>query len=374
MITFDKIPGQTLPKKILLNSLNSDRLASTYLFYGPDGVGKWPMALAFTSLINCEKPVKDDSGLVIDACSECHNCRQIQNYTFPEIHFAVPIPPHKNDAEAREQYQEYLEQKKKEPYRIIASNRQMTIPIESARQIKKMTAMRPPDDLKRVIIFYQMEKMLPAAADSLLKLIEEPPARTTIILTATDPDNLLPTIQSRAQKILFKPISISEIAGYLEEKYRTPADKGSFAGRLAEGSLGQALDFISDEDETSFRQTAFLMFKSLFVKDTPAAAGTIDEFINPQNRGETGKILLHWQSFLSDLILLKFGGDKSGLINSDLAAELDNLTVFISTPENFGNILDELKKINLSLRRNVHIRPAMAALVFKIRRQLNQSA
>jgi DNA polymerase-3 subunit delta' len=193
-------------------------------------------------------------------------------------------------------------------------------------------------------------------------------------LTATDPDNLPPTIQSRAQKILFKPLSIGEISKYLEEKYQVPPDRGGFAARLAEGSLGKALDFISDEDETSFRQTAFLMFKGLFIKDTPAAVATVDEFINPQNRGETGKILLHWQSFLSDLILLKFGSDKSGLINSDLVVELDNLTSLIPANENFGNLLDELKKINLSLRRNVHIRPAVASLVIRIRRQLNQSA
>ena len=76
------IPGQKRVKKTLLGSFNSERLASTYLFYGDDGVGKWATAIALAALINCESPSKDENGKVVDACGECYNCRQIYKLNF----------------------------------------------------------------------------------------------------------------------------------------------------------------------------------------------------------------------------------------------------------------------------------------------------
>lgn len=374
MTPLNSIYGQHIAKNILLNSLNRDRLASTYLFYGDDGLGKWLMVVALASLVNCEKPVKNESGDIVDSCGDCLNCRQIQNLGFPELHFALPIPPHKNELEAIALNLEYIEQKRKEPFKIITSTRQITIPIDVAREIKRKTAIKPPAGVKRVILFYQMERMLGASADSLLKLIEEPPPETIIVLTAKDPENLLPTIQSRAQKIRFGPIAEPEISGYLMDKYELTSEKAQFAARLSEGSIGRALSFIMDENESSMRQTSFLMFKALFQKDNSSAAAIVNEFINPNNKGETEQILSSWQSFLSDLILLKYGRDPSEILNIDLSVELENLANRISNSEDFCHILKEIKQMNISLRRNVHIRPAMTALALNLRKYIVQSA
>ncbi len=270
-------------------------------------------------------------------------------------------------------FSEYLERKKTEPYKIISSTRQITIPIDTAREIKRKTSLRQNAGIKRIILFYQMEKMLAASADSLLKLIEEPPPDTIIILTANDPESLLPTIQSRAQKIPFRAIERSEIARYLEEKYSVPDEKAEFFARLSDGSMGRAINYIVDEEETSLRQTSFLLFKSLFVKDNPSAVATFSEMINPNNRGELEEILGLWQSFLSDLILIKYGGDRLELVNTDLKPELEALASRISLPEDFTQMLEYLRNSLLFLRRNVHIRPAVAALALRVRRHIHQS-
>jgi DNA polymerase-3 subunit delta' len=373
LITLNSIPGQQTAKRILLNSFNKQRLASTYLFYGADGSGKWPIAVALTALINCENPVKDEAGVIIDACGVCRNCHQIGNLAFPEFHFALPIPPHKSENEAIDLNREYLEQKRGEPYRIITSTRQLTIPIDIAREIKRKSSIRPASGMKRVILFYQMEKMLPASADSLLKLIEEPPPETIIILTALDPDNLLPTIQSRAQKVLFRPLNDKEIEKYLIEKYGISEEKAALLARLGSGSLGRALNLIDEEGEISLRQNSFFMFKGLFQKENPSILATLNEFVNPNNRGEMQLILSHWHSFLSDIIMLKYGGRDFSIINIDLATELENLTAYVSGPDEFCLILEELKQATLDLRRNAHIRLALAALIFKVRKYMNQS-
>ncbi|SYZ74213.1 putative DNA-directed DNA polymerase [Candidatus Zixiibacteriota bacterium] len=373
MITLSNILGQALARRILRNSFNRARVASTYLFYGPDGVGKWPAAISLAALLNCEKPLKDESGSIIDACGKCRSCHQIFNLIFPDLIIAAPVPPHKNEKEAGEMLSAYLDDKKKEPYKIITSTRQLTIPIDFTRDIRRRTAISQNAGIKRVIIFYQMEKMLPASADSLLKLIEEPPRDTVIILTAADPGVLLPTIQSRAQKIPFRTLADKEIAQYLEDKYAVPPERAEFFANLAEGSLGRALNYIADDDELSLRQTAFLMFKGLFGGETAQAAATLNEMINPNNRGEVEKIIGLWQSFLSDLIYLKYGGRAVNITNSDLTAELEILAARVPGPEDFVKMLGYLKQITLSLRRNIHIRPAVMALAIRFRRHINQS-
>lgn len=368
----NSIYGQDIVKKILLNSYKRQKLASTYLFYGDDGLGQWPMAISLAALVNCEKPAVDESGEIIDACGECRNCRQILNLGFSEMYFGVPIPPHRTESEAGELVLEYLEEKRREPYKIITSTRQLTIPISAAREIKRRTAIKPQAGIKRIILFYQMEKMLAASADSLLKLIEEPPPETIIILTARDPENLLPTIQSRSQKIAFRPIPPAMIAEYLQSKYEISAERADFCARLAEGSIGRSVGLVDDR-ESSVREVSFLMFKALFQKDTPSAVAAVNDMINPNNRGETEQVLLFWQSFMSDLMLLKYGREAGNLVNVDLAGELGNLANQVAGGDEFCALVERIKDMHISIKRNVHIRPAMAAFVFNFKKHIGQS-
>jgi len=370
---FKNILGQETAKKIILRSYDKNRLASTYLFYGPDGVGKWSLAIALTALANCTDPVKDSDGKNSDACGQCLNCRQILNLTFGEFLPALPLPPHKSESEAIDLINEYIEQKKKEPYSIISSRRQTTIPIKTARAIKRKTAIKPPPGITRVIFFYQMEKMLASSADSLLKLIEEPPPNTIIILTAKDPDNLLKTIQSRSQKIAFKPIMSDKIIEYLKSRYDLSGKKAELLARLCEGSPGRAVNLLGDDD-SPVRQVAFLMFKALLQKDTASAVATTNDLINPRNRGETEQVLLCWQSFLADIIQIKFGKNAENIINLDLLAELETLSAKFVKSDDFSGFVTHFSDFNSSFRLNVHIRPAMTTLIFNLRKYLNQSS
>lgn len=331
------------------------------------------MAIAMAALVNCENPLKDDSGKIVDACGICRNCHQILNLGFPELHIAAPIPPHKNEAESIDLIKEVMELKRNDPYKFITSNRQLTVPIDIARGIRRKCAIKPPENVKRVVIFYQMEKMLAASADSLLKLIEEPPPETIIILTAVNPEDLLPTIQSRAQAIAFRPLSVSDIAIYLATKYGVSTEKSGFFARLAEGSIGRALTFIEETDETPIRQLSFLMFKSVFAKDNPSAVLSIYELVNPNDRGEAEQILIFWQSFLSDMIVLNYGSDSPDVINTDFSADLERFAGQIMRQEDFCGISEHIKKTMAAVRRNAHLKPAMTALTLNIRKHINQS-
>jgi len=370
----NRIVNQETAKRILVSSLNRGKLASTYLFYGEDGVGKWATAIDLAALINCEQPQKDDEGLRVDYCGKCVNCHQIKNLSFPELFFAVPLPPHRSSANAIELTNEILDLKREEPYSLILSKRQMTIPIETARDIRRKTSIKPAKGITRVVIFYQMERMLQASADSLLKLIEEPPPETVILLTARDPENLLPTIRSRAQKIRFKPLNTANIIEYIKENYEISHEKAEIAARLSNGSIGRAIQFIEDDNQSSVRQESLLMFKTILGRDNVSAVSIVNELISPNDRGGLEIILGWWQSFLSDIILLKYAKGETVIINDDLKSELEKLGNRIDGVMGIKKMVEEIKQISEGLRRNIHIRPAVSSLALNLRRGLLQSS
>lgn len=372
MTPLNEIIGQDITKRIILNAINRGRLASTYLFSGENGSGKWQMAIALAALVNCEKPIKNENDEIIDACGECRNCRQVLQLNFPELLFALPLTPHRTSAEAIDLTIAWLDEKREQPYKIIRSARQMTIPINSVREIKRKTAIKPPAGATRIILIYQMEKMLHASADSLLKLIEEPPPETIIILTVDDPENLLPTIRSRSQIIHFRPVPIDELTRHLVEKYQLAEEKAALYARLASGSPGRALDFETDENISTLRQTSFLVFKQIFLKDNPSAVAIVNEFISPNNRGEAEQILSYWQSFLADIAILKYGKDSSAIINIDLLQELEKLSLLAISVNNLDQMLKSLKKSVIGISRNVHLRPALTSLVLDIKNYIGQ--
>ncbi|MFH2037751.1 MAG: DNA polymerase III subunit delta' C-terminal domain-containing protein, partial [Candidatus Zixiibacteriota bacterium] len=203
---------------------------------------------------------------------------------------------------------------------------------------------------------------------------EEPPPETVIILTATELENLLPTIQSRAQKIRFQPVQRELIDQYLKSKYEISDKTAGYYVRISEGSPGRAIELALDEDQMPARQLSLLMFKALFQKDNSSAIAIVNEFINPRDQGEFVKILSIWQSFLSDLIIIKFGRDKNDLVNSDLSSELNKLAENLPAAENLQKMTEDIKIVVKSVHRNIHIRPAISSLVLNLRRYINQSA
>ena len=196
-----------------------DRIAGTYLFYGDEGTGRWFTAISLAALLNCEQPEKDSELNNISVpCGKCRNCLNIFALNHESLKLIIPIPPHENKLDkAIDLTNEVIAQKREEPFGILTSSTSTNIPIALAREVKKNLALKAPSGIKRVVIFYKMEKMLSASADALLKIIEEPPEDSILILICSKPDDLLPTIQSRAQKIKIEKNRLEDIEHYLDK-------------------------------------------------------------------------------------------------------------------------------------------------------------
>jgi len=344
------------------------------LLHGPEGTGRWLLAVSYAALLNCEKPqdVGDDSGVIVP-CGECRNCRNIFALGFEGLHLAVPIPPHNNKLDdAIDLTNEILEEKRAEPFRILSSSASTNIPVAMAREIRRNLSLRAPGGVRRVVIFYQMERMKTSSADALLKLIEEPPADTTIMLIAVNPDSLLPTIQSRAQKIKVDISPAQVIEGYLKRRYELGEQRVKLLARVSEGSIGRAVAGAEDseEDETSSRTLALLLFKSLFLESGADTLSHMNEMLNLRDRGEAEELLRVWQALIRDCSTLAVMGDAEEVVNVDFRADLEKLCGHFSIPSLAAGMADDIKNTLADMRLNVHIQGALMALALKLRARI----
>ncbi len=207
-MAFKDIIGQEIPKKILISQLRENRIASGYLFHGPEGVGKMLMAKTFVKAINCEE-IKEDS------CDSCQTCKEID--VSQNLDFEIIMP-------------------------------EQSIKIAQIRALKTRYAYKNTWLKKRVAIIKDADKLTEEAANSFLKILEEPPLQTIFILTTSKLDAMLSTIRSRCQEVRFRKLASEEIEEVLQ-KQQISEQMIHEVSTQANGSIIRALKLLSPENE-----------------------------------------------------------------------------------------------------------------------------
>ncbi len=215
-IRFSEILGQDRAKAIVQCAISKGRIPHAYLFTGIAGVGKTSLGRAIAAYLNCKTAVDSEP------CGECGSCKQIRSSGHPNL---IVVRP---DGES--------------------------IKIEQIRDIQESMRFSPLSGKYRVVIMDQADTMTEEAANAFLKTLEEPPQGNLLILNAIEPDNLLPTIVSRCQRVSFVPLGVGVIADYLTTEMGVERDRAVVLARLAEGSLGRAVamveaDFLERRDQ-----------------------------------------------------------------------------------------------------------------------------
>jgi DNA polymerase-3 subunit delta' len=217
-VTLDEIQGQERAVALLRRAIANGRLAHAFVFAGPAGVGKRATALALARAVLCaEKP---DVG-----CGTCIDCRLVGAGSHPDL-FVEDLAA----AQAE---------------RATAS----MLSIEQIRRVCTSLALRPARGAAKVGIVDQAERLTAEAQNALLKTLEEPRGRATLVLVTSNLDALLPTIRSRCQRLLFAPLSDAMVTSLLEREGVAP-DVARRAGALADGSLDRARELTSEEGWT----------------------------------------------------------------------------------------------------------------------------
>ena len=360
---FSSLVDQEQVRRILIQTADRDQLPNSFLFCGPEGVGKWVAALALTAYLNCRDSSENDS------CGRCAPCRQIDKLQYPNLNIAVPTPPSKSDKEENENYWEILNQKIAEPYALISGKRQMSIPVATVRDIRRNLAQKPSVDGHRVVVIEQMDRMLTSSADALLKLIEEPPPRTLMIITTSRPERIPQTVVSRCRRVRFARLATPAIATYLTDHAAVSENQARVLARLCSGSLGRAL-YLTDEDITQDREIAKLIFKGFFDADLAEVIAEASELLPTTDRFRINRILAVWQSLFRDLLLLQSGTDRTTLINVDFAVELERLAGRAMNPKALAGVPAVIGAVIDDIDINVETRTAVAALLIDLARRL----
>ncbi len=202
-MNFEDIIGQDRAVRFLRRAYEKNRVPHALLYTGIPGIGKRTTALAFASLLQC----RSAKGTV--ACGICPSCKKIDSGNHPDLVFVEPSGAF--------------------------------IKIEQIRALRNEFALKPFEGNRRIAIIADAHTMNPEAANTLLKILEEPPKGAFMILTAHQVSDLLPTIVSRCQHIAFAPLSSELIAEKLVTKRKSGRQVADIAAVWAQGSLGMAL-------------------------------------------------------------------------------------------------------------------------------------
>jgi len=305
-MAFDDIVGNSRVKKILRCALERGRVPNALLFAGPEGVGKKQVALVVAKALNCFRK-KDD------ACEECDHCRLINAGNMPDV-IEVDIKELRPESGNQREEPEAGEGESGEAGRE-------TIGIKTMRGIKELIYLRPMLGRSRVFIINEAEKMTPEAANSHLKILEEPPLFSTIILISENPALILPTIKSRCQVLNFLPVSDEEIERVLRGR-GVERGRARILATLVHGNLDLAssLDWEEIEDQ---RREAWGLFTSVFGdKDSSLFLRRYGFQRRNAIREDLTRTLELFSSFGRDILLLKENGDPALLFNPDYEPQL----------------------------------------------------
>jgi len=213
---FKEIIGQAEVKDKLIKLVRDDRAPHAMMLFGPEGTGKLALAVAMAQYLACNDRQENDS------CGVCPSCIKFGKLVHPDLHFVVPVvktgsktsPPVSDDyAEAlRETLLADFYLTENQWYESIgAENKQGIINVKESENIIRKLGFKPYESDYRMVVIWLPEKMNQPAANKLLKLIEEPPERTLILMISEQTDKILATILSRTQLLHVPPLLEADI-------------------------------------------------------------------------------------------------------------------------------------------------------------------
>lgn len=261
---FAQIPGHKETKEKLIRSVHDERVSHAQLFTGPAGCGSLALALAYAMYISCENRTENDS------CGKCKSCVKYEKLIHPDLHFVFPVIRGKKNSEPVSDFyiEEWREYVKASPYftlngwlsHIEVENAQGLIFASEAGEIIKKLNLKTFESDYKIMIIWMPEKMHQSTANKLLKLLEEPPAKTLFLLVSDEPDKLPPTILSRCQMLKIPGFTNDEISQYLLTVHGTPGDKAAEIAGVANGNIIRAAELSENEDSS---RVLLANFKSL---------------------------------------------------------------------------------------------------------------
>lgn len=314
--------------RLLQKSIEARRVSHAYLLSGPRQVGKSTLAREFAKALNCLEPGCP--------CGRCRSCQKIDKGIHPDIQ-AID-----------------LEEGSK------------SISIDAIRRLQEGVALRPAEGRTKVYILREAERLSEAAANALLKTLEEPPPSVVLVLTTLDANMLLPTLVSRCQQVEVRPVPRTELEDTLVQTRGVPPDQARLVATLAGGRVGWALQVVSNPAMLDRRSEMLNRLADFPAADRVSRFAYAAELASLYGRDPEAVrgVLESWQSWWRDLLLTRLGL-RELVVNVDLDERLEKNSRDYSI-ETLGRMVRAIQETITMLSQNVNPRLSLEVLVLNI--------
>ena len=255
------LAGHEAERDLARRALAAGRLPQILLLTGPNGVGKQRFGLWLAQLLFC-------TGDGARPCGACQPCQRVAGLSHPDLHWIMPVlrpkatDPEKQVEEVAEAIAAVIEERRSHPL-YQAPDGMAGHFVATARMLQRRAALTPVAGSRKVFLVAEADRLVsqeasPEAANALLKLLEEPSANSQFILTAVDPNRLLPTIRSRAVPLRLGRLSNGELKGFIGSHLGLEGSALQERVAAAQGSIGRAIS-LGEESNKGYRAAEELL-------------------------------------------------------------------------------------------------------------------
>ncbi len=349
-MSFSDFHGNAETVHRLRDMLARERFPHAVILSGARGAGKYTLALMLAQALNCQSPTVTDG--LPDFCGQCPNCRRIAQSADFDARFAQAVEAREGLRETDKKDTRLFVQTHPDVLIVPPDPPQMMIKVDQVRRVIETIYYRPAEARERVYIFTD-SAFMKEAANSLLKVLEEPPEFATIFLLSENPGELLPTIRSRSMVFPLAAVPVQEIESYLaKQRPEWKPQQRALVARLSEGALGRARSF-DVEAYIGARADALAILSSALSGGEHTQLFKITESYRAgaEGRDKTEQLLRTLYSLLRDLMFL--GSGAPGLVqNTDIQGQLTKLAESADF-EWIAAASDRLAEVERGMRRNL---------------------
>lgn len=365
---FEDIIGQKEIKEKLHHFITEGRIPHALMFAGPEGSGKYALALAYAQHICCESPVG------MEACGTCPSCLKYNILEHPDLHFVFPVVKAGSNKAVSDnfvvQWRKYV---LNNAYvsgngwagQVGAENKIPLIYTEESEAIIRKLNMKSYESEYKVMIIYLPERMHISASNKLLKMIEEPPEKTLFMLVSETPENIINTILSRCQRINIPSIDSESMYNALKKRHRLDEEHIQEVVRIARGNYVLALETINSSAENIFFHDNFVQMMRLAYGRKLNELKKWSDDMHKIGRDRQKNFLQYSQGMVRENFILNFKNPELNYLSRKEMEFSEKFSRFINE-RNVIRIMEELELAQSHIEQNVYGKMVLFDLSLKM--------
>jgi DNA polymerase III subunit delta' len=381
-LQFNQIPGLIDIKTALIQSVKRSHVSHSQLFYGEEGGAQLALALAYATFINCENRSETDS------CGACAACHKMNRLIHPDFHLIFPTTKTAKTKATTDDdkkantidgflplWRTFLQQNQ---YRTLVDwhvhieaekNQQAIIPVEEARKIIQKVSLKAYEAEYKILLVWLPELMNVMASNAILKILEEPPAKTLFLLVSNNANKLLPTILSRTIMVNIPLFDDADVSSYLEEKNLAEMPRSKQVAYLAEGNLAKAMEIVAN-DEGDLHENFAGWMRLCFKPDLIGLVKLADQF-DTMTKTTQKQLLEYSMNMFRDIFLWVNGGEKLVRLEGEELLFVERIAKVVNI-NNIEFITKEIGEMHYNLERNARAKILFLDLSLRLARVLKK--